>query len=109
MNLPKRKQNRLKNFDYGQNGAYFITICVKDRKPILSDIVGDDAHIVPKKCGIIVEKYIKNVPEIKKCDNARSHSYDNTNQQRDDVGIVPYKKGRKYHSLNENINNKGIG
>ena len=29
-------------------------------------IVGDDAHIVPKKYGLIVEKYIRNVPEIKK-------------------------------------------
>ena len=66
MDLPKRKQLRLQQFDYNQNGAYFITLCVKDRKQILSNIVGDDAHIVPKKCGEIVEKYIKNVPEIKK-------------------------------------------
>ena len=38
MTLPKRKSNRLKNYDYSQNGAYFITICVQDRKPILSRI-----------------------------------------------------------------------
>ena len=44
---PQRKRMRLKNYDYSQNGAYFITVCVKDRKPILSKIVGDDAHIVP--------------------------------------------------------------
>ena len=66
MDLPYRKHNRLENFDYSKNGAYFITICVKDRKRILCDIVGDDAHIVPKKYGTIVEKYIRNVPEIKK-------------------------------------------
>ena len=66
MDLPSRKQNRLENFDYNQSGAYFVTICVKDRKRILCDIVGDDAHIVPKKHGTIVEKYIRNVPEIKK-------------------------------------------
>ena len=57
--LPKRKQNRLNNYDYGQNGCYFVTVCTKDRKQILSKIavdnetsltplVGDDAHIVPK-------------------------------------------------------------
>ncbi len=63
---PERKSNRLKNYDYSQNGAYFITICTKDRKKILSDIVGDDAHIVPKKCGLVVEKYIKNIPEVEK-------------------------------------------
>ena len=66
MDLQSRKKNRLENFDYNQNGAYFITICVKDRKRILCDIVGDDAHIVPKKYGVIVEKYIRNVPEIEK-------------------------------------------
>ena len=66
MDLPYRKHNRLENFDYSKNGAYFITICVKDRKRILCDIVGDDAHIVPKKYGTIVEKYIRNVSEIKK-------------------------------------------
>ena len=66
MELPKRKRNRLSNYDYSQNGAYFITICTKDRKPILSTIVGDDAHIVPKPYGRIAEKYICNVPEIEK-------------------------------------------
>ena len=66
MDLPNRKPNRLENYNYGTNGAYFITICVKNRKRLLCDIVGDDAHIVPKKCGKIIEKYICNVPEIKK-------------------------------------------
>ena len=66
MDLPKRKPTRLKDFDYSKNGYYFITICTKDRKKILSDIVGDDAHIVPKEYGQIVDKYIRNVFEIKK-------------------------------------------
>ena len=66
MELPKRKPNRLSEYDYSQNGAYFITICSQDRCKILSDIVGDDAHIVPKPYGTIAEKYIRNVPEIEK-------------------------------------------
>ena len=66
MEFEKRKLNRLEDYDYSQNGAYFITICVKDRKPILSKIVGDDAHIVPQKYGMVVEKYINNVTEITK-------------------------------------------
>ena len=37
-----RKRLRLANFDYGQAGTYFITVCVKDRKCILSNIVGGD-------------------------------------------------------------------
>jgi REP element-mobilizing transposase RayT len=66
MELPERKQNRLCDYDYSQNGAYFVTICTQNRRKILSDIVGDDAHIVPKPYGRIAEKYIRNVPEIEK-------------------------------------------
>ena len=66
MELPKRKSLRLQGYDYSQNGAYFITVCTKDRKHLLCDIVGDDAHIVPKPYGQVVEKYIRNVPEIEK-------------------------------------------
>lgn len=47
MELPKRKDLRLKQYDYSSAGAYFITICVKDRKRILSDIVGVGAHDDP--------------------------------------------------------------
>ena len=36
--LPKRKSTRLKNFDYSSAGAYFVTICVRDRMQILSEI-----------------------------------------------------------------------
>jgi len=28
----------LEDFDYSQNGVYFVTICVKDRMPVLSKI-----------------------------------------------------------------------
>ena len=66
MDLPKRKPTRLKGYDYSTPGAYFITICTKDRKELLSKIiVGDDAHIVPQnnlsKIGLICERYINNI------------------------------------------------
>ena len=32
MELQKRKNTRLKGFDYSSNGAYFITICTQDRQ-----------------------------------------------------------------------------
>ena len=66
MELPQRKPNRLSDYDYSQNGAYFVTLCTQNRKKTLSSIVGDDAHIVPKPYGLIAEKYIRNVPEIEK-------------------------------------------
>ena len=65
MELPKRKPTRLKGYDYSTAGAYFITICVKDRKQLLSKIVGDDAHIVPKNelssYGLVCDTYINNI------------------------------------------------
>ena len=62
----KRKNLRLQEYDYGRNGAYFITICTKERRPILCDIVGDDAHIVPTIYGEIVEEYIGSAPQIER-------------------------------------------
>ena len=46
--LPKRKQNRLQNFDYSTNGAYFITICTHNKECILSNIVGEGLCALPK-------------------------------------------------------------
>ncbi len=88
MNKPQRKPNRLKNFDYGQCGAYFVTICVQHREPILGKIavhretttsVGEDACILPRTCmlqpppsvelssyGVAVEKAIVQMPEVSK-------------------------------------------
>ena len=37
--LPERKRNRLPFFDYSENGGYFLTICTKDRSPVLSRVV----------------------------------------------------------------------
>ena len=39
MELPKRKVNRLPEYDYSGSGAYFITICVRDKSPILCSII----------------------------------------------------------------------
>ena len=41
MELMKRKQIRLKDYDYSSNGAYFITICTKDRKILFGDVGAD--------------------------------------------------------------------
>ena len=65
MTFTKRKPTRLNGYDYSTPGAYFITICAKYRKQLLSKIVGDDARIVPQnnlsKIGLICERYINNI------------------------------------------------
>jgi putative transposase len=37
---PQRSSLRLKGYDYTQPGAYFVTICTKNRECLLGEIVG---------------------------------------------------------------------
>ena len=67
MELPKRKPNRLKNFDYSMPNAYFITICTTQRKNLLWQSVGasiarpENVELSPY--GIITDTAIKNIPK----------------------------------------------
>ena len=78
--LPKRKKNRLENYDYSSHGAYFITVCTESRRQILSTInsvnflksvnfVGGDVLDAPNyvkllPCGKIVDKYINRLNDF---------------------------------------------
>ena len=83
--LPKRKNIRIPGYDYSKPGYYFITICTKNRKNILSRIVGvgvpddpynkyvkkqlqncDNYQIQLTYIGTIVEKYINSINYIYK-------------------------------------------
>lgn len=64
--LPKRKHTRLKDYDYSQSGAYFITVCTENRRNVLGTIlVGRDDLIPPSlllsPVGQIVEQYIRSI------------------------------------------------
>ena len=61
MTFQNRKPTRLKNYNYSQNGYYFITICTHNKKCIFSNIVGsihESTEIKLNSNGIIVDKYI---------------------------------------------------
>ena len=45
--LPDRKRNRLKGYDYSARGVYFVTICTQNRVCNLGSVVGADARIGP--------------------------------------------------------------
>ena len=55
-------------YNYSQPGAYFVTVCTKNRECILSGIVGGDAHIAPRieltDIGAVVENFIRSIPGI---------------------------------------------
>ena len=38
IDLPKRKPVRIAGYDYSAAGAYFITVCIHGRKPILWNV-----------------------------------------------------------------------
>ena len=41
-NIPKRKANRIKDYDYSSAGVYFITLCTQDRVNVFWNTVGAD-------------------------------------------------------------------
>ncbi len=66
MELPKRKKNRMSDFDYSLCGAYFVTICVKDKCPLLwnevrADIVRPYNDPDLSDIGKIVDNAVKNI------------------------------------------------
>ncbi len=42
-----RKNLRLPEYDYSSGGAYFVTVCTKNKECILGHVVGGDAQIAP--------------------------------------------------------------
>ena len=66
--LPTRKPNRLKGYDYSQDGYYFITICVKNRHGLLWNppVGARIARPSLSDIGEVVKKAIENIPNIYK-------------------------------------------
>ena len=58
MELPQRKRIRLKNYDYSQNGAYFVTICTNKKEKLFGEIVGATLCGRPNRPDKMVEKYL---------------------------------------------------
>ncbi len=57
---------RLKNWDYGSHGLYFITICTKDREYYFGDIhveTHNYASLQATAIGNIAEKFWKEIPQ----------------------------------------------
>ncbi len=61
----------MRTYDYSEGGAYFVTICAKDKRKLFGEIVGGGAFDAPQirlsAVGQIVNKYIQstnNIPKI---------------------------------------------
>ena len=70
MELPKRKQLRLNNYDYSQCGRYFVTICTHNRERVFGCISAGEPFNAPlmrlSPCGEIAHKCISAMPGIEK-------------------------------------------
>jgi len=66
--LPKRKKNRLENYDYSSCGAYFITICTSGRKNYFWENVGAiidrPQDVALSLNGKIADVAIQNIPIV---------------------------------------------
>ncbi len=45
MNMQNRKSIRLKNYDYSQGGAYFVTMCIQNRECLLGTMVENSVRL----------------------------------------------------------------
>ncbi len=66
--MPKRKKNRLKNYDYSSCGAYFITVCALARRNYFWNNVGAiidrPQYIELSPYGEIVNEAISNISSV---------------------------------------------
>ncbi|MBQ7334247.1 MAG: transposase [Clostridia bacterium] len=66
--LPKRKDIRLKNYDYSSSGVYFLTICTSERRNYfwanVGATIGRPQDIALSEYGNIVDKAINNIPYV---------------------------------------------
>ena len=74
MDLPQRKATRLKDYDYGTPGAYFVTLCTQNKKHIFEiESVGNDLCVVPCLQNQIIHKWVKETEN--KFDNIKIDKY----------------------------------
>ena len=71
--LPKRKPTAIPHYDYSQPGAYFITLCVEKRRPILGKI-DSSPQVVLSSIGKIVSDVWYSLPQRFPCLDAISQS-----------------------------------
>ncbi|MBI4651259.1 transposase [Candidatus Desantisbacteria bacterium] len=63
---PIRKNQRLQNYDYSQNGYYFVTICIHDKKEWFGKIENEKTVLneygeIVFKCWIDLPEHYKNI------------------------------------------------
>ncbi|SHG62635.1 hypothetical protein SAMN05444372_10819 [Flavobacterium micromati] len=57
--------SRLKNWDYGKNGAYFITVCTKNREHFFGEIVSinNENEMQLNEIGVLANQFWSEIPK----------------------------------------------
>lgn len=55
------KSTRLENYDYSQNGLYFVTICTKDREELFGEIVNE--KMILNEVGKVANQFWQETPK----------------------------------------------
>ena len=58
--MKNRKPNRLKHYDYSENGYYFVTICTYNRECFFGEIV--EGEMVKNEIGELANKFWLDIP-----------------------------------------------
>jgi len=58
----ERKPNRLKEYDYSQEGYYFVTICTKNKTEYFGKI--QDGQMILNPCGDVAHQFWLEIPKL---------------------------------------------
>ena len=68
MEQPVRKPNRLREYDYSRNGAYFVTFCTEGKHKLLGKVVGGGVLDAPEvqltEYGQIIKEQLETVNTV---------------------------------------------
>jgi len=111
--LPTRKPNRLKNHDYSQNGAYFITICTKNHAELFGNIVNTPYDQTPLVGANLVRPLCVRPlcvrPQLSAIGNAVEHEINEIKNAYDNVTVDKYVIMPNHVHMIIKIQNDGIG
>ena len=56
------ESSRLRDWDYGRNASYFVTICTRNREKFFGEILDGEMHL--SEMGHEAEKYWQEIPDL---------------------------------------------
>lgn len=94
-----RRSIRLRDYDYSQNGAYFVTVCVNKKLELFGNIV--DSGMVLNRAGKMTGEIWEKLPE--KFDGVFLDEYCVMPNHFHGILVIDANPGNKFKNMGENI------